>query len=103
MPMSPGATRTSGAKGTTRKASAKARAGKVNRRAKATIKALKHGTFSSSGYKPKKKTSKLKRRLTMPMSPGATRTSGSKKGTTKKASAKKGGAKKSRAKATAKK
>ena len=56
MPLSPGATKSdSGTKGTTRKASAKAKAAKVNQRTRATVKALKHGGFSSSGYKPKTK------------------------------------------------
>jgi len=57
MPLSPGATKSggSGTKGTTRKASAKAKAAKVNQRTRATVKALKHGGFSGSGYKAKKK------------------------------------------------
>jgi len=54
MPMSPGATRSSGTKGSVRK-SAKAKAEKVNKRAKATVRALKHGTFAGSGYKTGKK------------------------------------------------
>ncbi len=56
MPMSPGATKTGGGtKGATRKASAKAKAAKVNQRTRATVKALKHGGFSGSGYKARKK------------------------------------------------
>ncbi|SMO59683.1 hypothetical protein SAMN06269117_11345 [Balnearium lithotrophicum] len=55
MPMSPGATKTGGTKGTTRKASARVKAGKVNKGARSVVKAMKHGGFAGSGYKTGKK------------------------------------------------
>ena len=54
MPMSPGATKNSGTKGSVRK-TAKVKASKVNRRTRSTVRALKHGTFAGSGYRTGKK------------------------------------------------
>ena len=46
----------SGEKGTSKAVAAvKSGKAKVNQRTRATVKALKHGGFSSSGYKPKSK------------------------------------------------
>jgi hypothetical protein len=52
----PGGESQSGEKGTSKVVAAvKAGKAKVNQRTRATVKALKHGGFSSSGYKPKSK------------------------------------------------
>ncbi|WP_457568306.1 hypothetical protein [Desulfurobacterium sp.] len=74
MPMSPGGTKT-GMTGTTRKAVAKKV--KIGQSTRSMVKAVKHAGFSGTGYKTGKNSNREV--TTMPMSPGGTKTSWSKR------------------------